>query len=35
VTSARLTSNGTKVGPIKGQKGVYRHVVGTAIYHLA
>jgi hypothetical protein len=35
VKSARLTSNGTTVGPIKGHKGVYRHLVGTATYHLA
>jgi hypothetical protein len=35
VKSARLTSNGTKVGPIKGHNGVYRHLVGTARYHLA
>jgi hypothetical protein len=35
VSSARLTSNGTTVGPIKGHKGKYRHLVGTAAYHLA
>jgi hypothetical protein len=35
VTAARLTSNGTTVGPIKGHKGVYRHLVGRAIYRLA
>jgi hypothetical protein len=35
VTSARLTSNATTVGRIKGHRGVYRHLVGTATYHLA